>query len=129
MGVGNYPQDRSKVGPMHAAYHDIDASPTLAFLIASANHAELGKYLGWAVDLRPADELYQIKQDPGCLHNLADDERYQSIKLKMSKNLEQFLRQTDDPRIVDGGDVFETYRRYSRIRDFPRPAWVKEASK
>ncbi len=126
MGVGNYPQDRSKVGPMHAAYHDIDGSPTLDFLIASAHHAEFGKYLGWAVDVRPAEELYQIKNDPGCLQNLADDNRHQAIKQNLSEKLEQFLHETHDPRIVDGGDVFESYRRYSRIRDFPRPAWAEE---
>ena len=33
----------------------------------------------------------------------------------------QYLTETEDPRILDGGDVFESYPRYSRIRSFPEP--------
>ena len=126
LGLGNYPQDRSRLGPMHAGYHDIDGSPTLTFMIDSATDVQLGKYLGWAVDRRPGEELYEISTDPGCLHNLANSADHQSIKQALSAQLAQFLRKTGDPRIVDGGDVFETYRRYSRVRDFPRPDWAGE---
>ena len=30
-----------------------------------------------------------------------------------------------DPRVLDGGEIFETYRRYSRVRKFPKPDWAE----
>ena len=43
------------------------------------------------------------------------------MKLKLAKQLEDYLRQTGDPRVLDGGDIWETYKRYSAIRQFPPP--------
>ena len=110
---------------MHGGYHDIDACPSLTFMIQNAEDAELGHFLGWSVDRRPAEELYAIGEDPACLHNLADVAEHQDRKQKLAAALEEFLRETGDPRVLDGGDIFESYRRYSRIRTFPRPDWAK----
>ena len=76
-----------------------------------------------AVDKRPTWELFDIEKDPGCLTNLADDPQHQEIKKQLRNQMETFLKSTRDPRILDGGDIFETYERYSRIRKFPRPEW------
>ena len=125
MGTGKYPNDTSTLGPMHGGYHDIDACPSLTFMIQNAEDAELGHFLGWSVDRRPAEELYAIGEDPACLNNLADVAEHQDRKQKLAAALEEFLRETGDPRVLDGGDIFESYRRYSRIRTFPRPDWAK----
>ena len=118
-GTGNYPADTSELGPPHAGYHDIDHCPTLDLLIARAEVAELSQFLAWAVAKRPAEELYDVQDDPACLHNLAT-ERPQ-VRQQLSDRLDRQLRITRDPRIVDadGGEVFESYRRYSRLRTFP----------
>jgi uncharacterized sulfatase len=34
------------------------------------------------------------------------------------------LRKTGDPR-MEGSDIFESYRRYSRLRYFPIPDWAE----
>ena len=117
-----------KLGPMHGGYADIDPCPTLDFMVANVNDAELGKYLHWSIDHRPAEELFDIKDDPGCLKNLADDAEHQKTKLDLSSRLLDYLTRTQDPRVVDadGGDIFETYPRYSGLRWFPEPDWATE---
>ncbi len=110
-----------KLGPRHGAYHDIDGSPTLSWLTQNADRAPQARYLQWAVSKRPAEELYDVRQDPACLVNLIADPSHAAIRQALSDRLRDFLRATGDPRILDGGDVFESYPRYSPQRSFPAP--------
>ncbi|MEZ4828311.1 MAG: glycosyl hydrolase [Bacteroidia bacterium] len=107
-------------------YYDIDDSPTLRFMIQNADSAAWGKYLTWAVGKRPAEELYAIQRDPDCLVNLAGDSKHQAAKEKLSAQLSRYLKETGDPRELGSGDVWETYRRYSPLRQFPEPDWAKQ---
>ena len=106
---------------MHGGYHDIDACPSLTFLIENHQQPQLARFFHLAVDFRPEFELYEIRQDPGCLRNLYGSESHAEIARRLSGKLDQHLRQTGDPRALDGGDVFESYKRYSAIRTFPPP--------
>ncbi|MDA2931452.1 sulfatase [Acidobacteria bacterium AH-259-O06] len=114
-------EENGKLGPMHGAYHDIDASPSLSLLLEKSNDPEVTRYFHLAVDKRPDEELYDIRKDPGCLNNLADSAEYAEIKERLRSDFEQYLTQTQDPRMGEQGDIFETYPRYSRIRRFPKP--------
>lgn len=127
-GTGSYAknkEDELNLGPMHAGYHDIDGCPTMDFLTANADDPNVSGFLQLAVAHRPGEELFDIGSDPDCLHNLAESDSHADIKARLLRQLEEFLRQTKDPRILDGGDIFETYKRYSRVRKFPRPDWAK----
>ena len=109
-------------GPMHGAYHDIDACPTLSLLTDNADDPNLRRYLDLAVAKRPAVELFDVVEDPACLKNLAlDPERHQDTLTKLAATLTRERIETDDPRAVGDGEVFETYPRYSAIRKFPPP--------
>ena len=110
------------LGPPHGGYHDIDASPTLEYLISRRDDPVVSRYFRWAVDRRPAVELYDVKQDPGCLLNLAADETYKEMLERLLAELDQYLRDTGDPRMGSEGEVFETYPRHAAIRTFPAPA-------
>jgi uncharacterized sulfatase len=118
----------AKLGPLHGGYHDIDACPTLSLLIKKRALPEIGRYLGLAVDKRPAEELFDIRVDPGCLVNLAENRAYATQKKALHDRLMQYLTETHDPRVTssDGGDIWETYPRYSPLRWFPTPAWAKK---
>ncbi|MBM82641.1 MAG: heparan N-sulfatase [Planctomycetaceae bacterium] len=109
------------LGPMHGGYHDIDACPSLTFLIEHREDESIKRFFHWSVDKRPELELFDIKSDPACLNNLAYDRKYKSTRNELNKQLTDYLTSTGDPRILDGGDIFETYKRYSRIRTFPKP--------
>lgn len=113
--------DDDQPGPMHGGYHDIDACPTLDYLIAHRSDSSVAKYLLLAVDKRPAEELFDIRSDPACLKDLAADPQYAHVRLRLAKQMNDYLRQTDDPRVTGNGDVWESYPRYSPIRKFPPP--------
>ena len=117
-----------ELGREHGGYHDIDACPTLSFLIANREKPQIGKFLSLATDKRPAEELYDIHDDPGCLHNLAGDPERQDVRATLAAKLTDYLKKTGDPRVVakDSGDVFETYPRYSALRWFPTPDWASK---
>ncbi len=121
MGVGGYPKDETVLGPMHGGYHDIDACPTLDFMIDEVDNPMYKQFLPWSVDKRPAEELYDIKNDPGCLNNLAKSPEFQDVRKRLSADMTDFLTQTGDPRLVGDGEIFETYKRYGKHRKFPRP--------
>lgn len=131
-------------GPEHGGYHDIDGCPTLSYLIQNRDeedshlsiHFDNGMsalfnipgtshYYHLAVDKRPAEELFNIKDDPGCLKNLVDDPEYAELKAKLAARMDADLRATGDPRVLGNGDIFETYPRYSSLRRFPQPEWSK----
>lgn len=115
------------LGDDHGAYHDIDACPSLDVMIAQSDHEDGKRYLKWATSNRPEIELYDIQNDPGCLKNLADHPDFQRLKMRLKKRLHSYLLATGDARIVDedGGDVWETYPRYSGLRWFPKPDWAR----
>ena len=114
-----------KLGPEDGGYHDIDACPSLSFMIAEKLNPKVSPYFSLAVAHRPALELYDIQQDPACLNNLSDDSEHQKVKVELEKKLNQYLKTTGDPRLNGNGDVWEKYIRYSRLRSFPRPGWAK----
>lgn len=118
-----------KPGPNHGGYHDIDACPTLSLLINHRAEPEFAKALGLAVDLRPAEELYDIRKDPGCLENLALNASFDEQREQLSQLLLGEMKATGDPRANGDGDVFETYPRYSGLRRFPTPGWVEQQPK
>ena len=118
-----------KLGPMHGGYHDIDACPSLSFLIDKADDPAFGPFLHLAVDKRPAEELFDIRNDPGCLKNLAGDAQFVDVRKQLGDRLLSYLKATDDARVTapDGGDVWETYPRYSSLRWFPTPDWATQS--
>jgi uncharacterized sulfatase len=115
-----------RLGPMHAAYHDIDDCPTLRHLVAHRDDPEVGRFLHLAVDKRPAEELFDIRRDPGCLRNLASDPDHAAVVARLRDRLTRYLKETGDPRVTGDGDVWETYPRYSPLRWFPTPPWARE---
>ncbi len=109
-----------ELAPMHDAYFDIDASPTLAMLVKGVNDRELSRYFHLAVDKRPAHELYDIVRDPGCMVNLAADPANKQLTSALKQKLNAYLKRTGDPRVLNGGDIFETYpRTQGALRTFP----------
>ena len=100
-------------------YHDIDASPTKTFMIRHKDEPGVKKYFRLGFGKRPEEELYDMKNDPGCVKNLAYAPEYKEIKDKLQAQLKRELKQQGDPRMLGYGDIFESYPRYSHMRDFP----------
>ncbi len=109
----------SSPGPMHGGYHDIDACPTLTHLIDQQETSAVRPFFQWAVSKRPGEELFRIREDPGCLRNLAADPEFQEVRNRLRDSLDNTLKSTGDPRAGDNPEIWESYPRYSAIRTFP----------
>lgn len=115
-----------QLGPEHGGYHDIDGCPSLDYLIKHRNDPKVQPHFEAAIGYRPAIELFDIENDPDCSRNLAGSPKYLAIKSDLEKTLNQYLKETGDPRLNGNPDVWEGYKRYSGIRKFPKPKWVQE---
>lgn len=60
---------------------------------------------------RPEEELYDARKDPGQIHNLAGDPKYAEIKQQLRKRLDEYLKQTKDPR-SEGKSPWDRYPYY-----------------
>ena len=93
-------------------------------LSAERDDPEVGKFLSLAVAHRPAEELYAVKEDPGCLENLANKPSHRATADALRGQLSAYLKKTGDARILGNEDVWETYPRVSSLRWFPIPDWA-----
>ena len=62
------------------AFTDVDDAPSKSFLIENYKDPVIHPYFCMAYDKRPEFELYNVNDDPFCLHNLAGKVMYQSKK-------------------------------------------------
>lgn len=116
-----YRADGRGLEEMHQAYHDIDASPTLTRLIEGRDEEGVGHYLELAVGKRPAEELFDLAADPGCLDNLAEAPEHADLLEALRDELDAYLVKTGDARATGRGEIWDEYVRYSAIRQFPKP--------
>jgi uncharacterized sulfatase len=109
------------IRPM-SAFTDIDDCPTKTYLLEHAENPQVRRYFDLAVTKRPEFEMYNILKDPFCLDNLARFPELSEVENRLRKELTQELKRTNDPRIVGPDkEVFDSYKRYSPIRKFPKP--------
>lgn len=89
----------------YLAYPDMDASPTKTFLMT---HREAYPALfDVAFSRRPEFELYDLRDDPDQLQNVATDPRYAERLQQLTARLMSELRRTQDPRVLGDGSTFD----------------------
>ncbi|SRR6056297_151793 len=82
-----------------AAYPDMDASPTKAFVVTQRDRYP--EAFDAAVGLRPRIEMYDVAADPHCMNNLAQDDAVAEIRQSLHQRLMDELRTTGDDRVTD----------------------------
>jgi arylsulfatase A-like enzyme len=90
-------------------YGDVDDSLAKQFVLAHADEPACRKYYEWSFAKRPAEELYDLRADPDQLVNVAGQARYAAVQRKLRQRLDDWMRQTADPRVDPACDVFDTY--------------------
>nr|ABE03939.1 sulfatase [Theonella swinhoei bacterial symbiont clone pSW1H8] len=90
-----------------AAYPDLDASPTKAWMIHHRADPDLVELFELGFGKRPREELYDLRGDPDYLHNVAADPAYEQVRQSLSERLMRVLREQNDPRVVEEPCRFE----------------------
>ncbi len=104
------------------AFTDIDAAPSKSVIIENWQDDKMKIYFDWAHAKRAEFELFDIEKDPYNLTNLAGNSEFAAIEKELKEALMAELRKTEDPRVVGADkEVFDSYERYSPIREFPKP--------
>jgi uncharacterized sulfatase len=85
----------------------MDAGPTKAWLIAHRNDDRWRWHFDYAFAKRPAEELYDLRDDPDQVSNLVGDARYATTRQTLAARLEQILTEAGDPRLVEKDCRFE----------------------
>ena len=89
------------------AFSDMDASPTKAWLVSQFGASQWQWHYDYAFGKRPAEQLFDLKNDPEQTRNLAGDPAYAQPQAKLREQLLRELRETGDPRVTGDGLTFE----------------------
>ncbi len=109
-----------------AAYTDIDDSPTKTYIIENLKQDDTKRYFTLAHGKRPEYELYNVTRDPFCLENLSGVLAFRAVENELKEALLKELKRSNDPRITGPDtEIFDRYKRYSRMRKFPKPEQVE----
>jgi arylsulfatase A-like enzyme len=92
---------------------DCDNGPTKMFMVEHRkDSAAYRRLYDLAFAKRPAEELYDLRQDPGQMTNVAGEKAYARVKEQLARRLLADLKATGDPRVVGGADRLEAYPYY-----------------
>ena len=97
--IRNYEVERWPAGNPETGYLNCDGGATKTEILQARRAGRERRHWELAFGKRPAEELYDLKQDPDCLHNLADDPNRRSLKELLRRQMERELRAQGDPRM------------------------------
>lgn len=106
--VRNFKPELWPAGNPETGFTGCDSSPTKSLILQQEQNGE-NYYYDLCFGKRPLEELYNIIEDPACIHNLAKNPEYKELKEEMWEDLKGKLNETQDPRISGNGDIFEEY--------------------
>lgn len=112
------------VGEYHNgwAFTDIDDCPTKEFIIEQRQDKSVRLSFDLAHAIRPEFELYYVRNDKYCMNNLIGMKEFEKIEAELKEVLLQELEKSGDPRVVGPDtEIFDSYVRYSPMREFPKP--------
>ncbi len=102
------------------AFTDVDAAPSKSYLVEHHDEEIIRPFFELAYAKRPEYELFDINKDPLCLENLSGNPAFSAVELELRNELLKELKRTNDPRVTGPDkEVFESYPRFSPIRQFP----------
>jgi arylsulfatase A-like enzyme len=90
-------------------YGDVDGSRAKEFLLEHASEPAFASYFTLSFAKRPAEELYDLRRDPDQLTNVAGEAEYADVRRELRGRVEQWMRDTADPRVDPQSDVWDTY--------------------
>ncbi len=119
--VHNLKPERWPVGNPEYGFRNCDNSPTKTYLTCLKPEDHDYPYFELCFGMRPEEELYNIVNDPDCITNLAEEDKYKQIKNQLRKLMESELLKQGDPRMLGTGDVFDKYPYMGKKLDYTKP--------
>ena len=96
-------------------YGEIDNSPTKTSMMEQRNEHGVARLAELAFGMRPAEELYDLRNDPHQMVNLAGSTAMAETQASLRGQLFDHLKETRDPRVVGGTVDWDYYPYYGKI--------------
>jgi N-sulfoglucosamine sulfohydrolase len=135
--IRNFEPARWPAGNPETGYLNCDGSPIKTDILDLRRSGKDAKPWDLCFGKRPAEELYNLKNDPDCVKNLAEAFKCSDVKKKLKAQMESELKAQGDPRMFGKGDVFDKYPYsggstrdfYNRYKNGKRPGagWVNKS--
>lgn len=114
----NYKPDRWPTGNPETGYLNCDGSPTKTYILDTRRKKGIMEYWQLNFGQRVEEELYNIKEDPFCMKNLAELTEYIDLKETLKNEMAEKLTQQGDPRILGMGDIFDNYEYQGAVQNY-----------
>lgn len=114
--VSGYRLDPKKVLPDSEFAKTSETANLRELVLKHPDHPAVKPFVPVLTTSPSHEELFDLEKDPWQLHNLADDPAYAEIKGKMQKRLEEYQKQTGDPRVTGQMETFEQTRKFVHER-------------
>lgn len=105
----NYEPSRWPAGNPETGYLDTDGSPTKSLILDRGRRDRSDRFWQLCFGMRPAEEFFDLRSDPDCVHNLAADPAQRARMDGLRRQMESGLRVQADPRMLGQGGVFDAY--------------------
>lgn len=105
----NFEPDRWPAGNPETGYLDTDESPTKSLILERGRADRTDRYWQLNFGMRPAAELYHLRDDPDAIRNLATEPAQAEIAARLEAELRARLEEQKDPRMFGEGNVFDEY--------------------
>jgi len=133
----NFEPSRWPSSNPETGYLNTDGGATKTEILNAHRKDASDKHWALCFGKRVAEELYDLKNDPDCLKNLATSAEHQSRKEQLQRQLFDELKAQDDPRMSGKGGIFEAepyahpgqrnfYERYMKGEKI-KAGWVNES--
>lgn len=132
--IKNYEIDRWPSGNPETGYLNSDGSPTKTEILDLRRNGADYKFWKLNFGKRVEEELYNIHEDPFCIHNLANDPSFHKKKNNLKVEMESRLLEQGDLRMTGYGHLYEKspmvngkdfYQKFMS-GERPKAGWVNE---
>jgi arylsulfatase A-like enzyme len=117
--VHNYHPERWPACDPETNFGNCDDSPTKEVVKLMG-----GYYFNLSFNFRPGDELYDLRNDPHGVKNLANDPAFAETMGWLKKEMLDRLKAEGDPRALGNGAIFDTYE-YTKSSPKDYATWLK----
>lgn len=130
--IRNYDYDNWPAGDP-PLYGDVDAHmlqypcPTKLYMLKNMEKDGVKELFDLGFGKRPKEELYDLRNDPYQMNNIANSKEYKKIKILLSEKLTDYLNANKDPREIGGEMKWLRAKYYAEKDFFPKPS--EEAKK
>jgi arylsulfatase A-like enzyme len=102
------------MGPIRE-FADCDDGPTKNYILDHRDEPGMQQFFWLCFGKRPAEELYDVSKDPHEINNVAGQPEYAAAQKQLRAQLDQWMKDSADPRAVKDDDHWDSYPYYGDV--------------